>query len=172
MNGPIKRDVGGRFVKGQCPNRNGRRGAKPQSSGMHRFPFDNREAAMRIAERKVKIKVAGKEEEMTLYEANLLQLGMSGAGGKQISAGRFIREVQAAAIENDRHTEMQTIFYEGWMESQREIERLKELLRDSGSVPPENGGVWTAPPPRWKQMVAEQAQRNGDPDEKATLNRE
>ena len=101
-----------------------------------------------------------------------LAIGMSGAGGKQVSAGRFIREVQAAAIENDRHVEMQTIFYEGWVEAQKEIERLRELLRESGAVPPENGGVWTAPLPRWKQLAAEQAQRGGDPDEKATLDRE
>lgn len=91
------RNQKGQFEKGSSGNEYGRP-AKEKTS--HRLPARNRNAILDIAERRIDITIGGKKEELTLFEANVLRLGMDGAQGNRVSARQFAKLVEDTAKED------------------------------------------------------------------------
>lgn len=122
----------GQFEKGFSGNEYGR-AAKKQTS--HRLPATNRNSILAIAERRIEITVGGKKEEMSLFEANVLRLGMDGANGNRLSARQFAQLLLTTAKEDLTMTLSSKVLMAEMDETQSEIERLRSKLeRRTGVV--------------------------------------
>lgn len=90
----IERAAKGRFAKGgRSPNPGGRPRAPREEVPL---PAKYRRAILRIANRKTEVKIGGKPEAMTLYEANVLGLA-TGNIQHRLASKNFIDLVGSAA---------------------------------------------------------------------------
>lgn len=120
-----ERDEGGRFRKGKSGNRRGR---PPKRRIDPRLPAARRDAVMRIADRMVDVRVdgSGMPERMSLYEANILQLGIAGAKGSRIAAQKFV-EMAMATSERDMLMRVQNrILVERMNQVEEELYQLQK----------------------------------------------
>jgi hypothetical protein len=99
MSGP-KRDDKGPILPGSSGNLRGR---PAKERRRHAHPHSNNSVAFEIAAIEVTVTVNGRSEKRSLYEANLIRVGVDGASGKISSARTFLNEIGRAARENDGH---------------------------------------------------------------------
>lgn len=83
-----KRNEKGQYVKGSSGNS---KGAKEKLFAPDpRLPASRRRAIMDVADRKFEMKIDGSTQKVSLFEANVWQLAMSGAKGNRVAAQSFI----------------------------------------------------------------------------------
>ena len=71
------------------PNEKGK--PPPAAPSIRTIPERNRRGVFNIAEMEVSMNINGKPETRTLYEANVIRLGIDGAAGKISSARAFVK---------------------------------------------------------------------------------
>lgn len=140
----------GKFARGTSGNVRGR---PPKRRIDPKVPAGRRDVIMRVADRMVDVKVdaRGTVERMSLYEANVYQMAVSGAQGNRVAGQRFI-ELAMATSEQDLLMRVQT---RAMIDRMNEVEdTLYELKKTTGR----QSGVTIATP----EVLAEYSGRRFD----------
>lgn len=132
-----ERDEAGRFRKGVSGNPNGR---PLKVEKHHSMPLLNQRSAFDVAEQPVTVTVNGAQKTMTLFEANLYQIGMKGARGELAAAKAFVAMVARDAKDYERSISLVDMFHQENRILRAELDELKTRY------PRQNGGVLVLPP--------------------------
>ncbi|HEX9805960.1 MAG TPA: DUF5681 domain-containing protein [Alteraurantiacibacter sp.] len=88
----VQRDQKGRFRSSGNP-----RGRPYRIARDPKLPASRRNAIFRVADRKLPVNVEGKTENLTIFEANILRLGIAGAKGNRVAAKDFLQLTMMAS---------------------------------------------------------------------------
>lgn len=127
----LGRDGKGRFRKGTSGNPRGRRFQLPHNPNL---PASRRRIISRVADEEVEIKIDGKVQKITLFEANVRALGRGGIKDR-VAAQRFIDMVtQNSEVDLSRSLLAHHI-KEHVNNNDRELERLRAIAEPtSGTI--------------------------------------
>lgn len=132
----IRRTENGKFADGQTGNPRGR----PRKRKIDpKLPAGRRDVITRVADRIVEVKIDRKAERMSIYEANVLQLGLSGAKGNRVAALKFIELAMTTSI-TDLTTRLSNRMIIDHMNA---IDEQNEQLRQQAG---QKSGVLVLPP--------------------------
>jgi hypothetical protein len=153
-----KRRPNGTFAANTSGNEGGR---PPKRKQRHSLPGSNRRAAFAIAEREISASFSSKPEKLTLYQANLLRLGIDGAKGSRNAARLFIAEInRAASVNGDMHAFTRLLM--------SEVNRLEAENRELHEYSPQSGVVHM-PYEYFQQHPDERNRRSSQDDERLRL---
>ena len=146
-----KRNAKGQFPKGTSGNPKGK--SPKLFIPDPRMPSSRRRAIMDVADRKFEIKIDGETQKVSLFEANVWQLALSGARGNRIAAQTFINMTMGVS-----ETHVQTSLIGAHLAARNEaIEN--ELARMQAKHPPQReGGVVALDPEQWAKFQEERRQ--------------
>lgn len=122
---PVERDAKGRFRGSGNPR--GRPSSRPLFEMDSRLPASRRRSIFNVADRKVTVKIGGKEEELSIFEACALQMGVAGATGDRVAARQMI---ELAMSVSQTHLERRVVTTQVLHENDQlreENERLRAL---------------------------------------------
>lgn len=157
---PVERDARGRF-KG-TGNPRGRPSKRPPFEMDSRLPASRRKSIFNVADRKVKVKIDGKEEYLSIFEACALQMGYAGARGDRVAARQMI---DLAMSVSQTHLE-RLVFTASTL---RDMDRLREENERLGGIHEKKTGTVYASPEetqaRWPDLFAGRTIDDGILDE-------
>lgn len=128
---PPQRDGKGRFRKGSSGNRNGR--GSDLFAHDPSLPASRRKIISKVADELVEVKVNGKPQKMTLFEANVRALAVDGTRNR-VAAHRFI---DLATNTSQQHLNAMAQGYQVMEQYQRvlaENEQLRRLVAPTTGV--------------------------------------
>lgn len=123
MDEDIERTASGRFAPGQSGNPRGR---KMQFKRDPSLPASRRRIIMAVADRLIDVKIDGKTEKMSLFEANVLALARAGATKSRIAASSFLD----LAMETSQRDLEHRLLSRKLIERMNAVEETNEILRD------------------------------------------